>query len=75
MNNNKNSGGVSIFTVLTLIFVVLKLCGLVNWSWVWVLSPVWIGAILVVILLIINVIIVLHDDNKKNSRSTDKWKF
>lgn len=27
--------------VLTLIFVVLKVTGLISWSWSWVLSPIW----------------------------------
>ena len=26
---------------LTLIFVVLKVMGLISWSWLWVLSPIW----------------------------------
>lgn len=32
--------------VLTVVFVVLKLCGLINWSWVWVLSPFWIDILI-----------------------------
>jgi len=30
-------------TVLFLIFLVLKLTDLVDWSWVWVTSPLWIA--------------------------------
>lgn len=41
---------VGIADVLFLIFLVLKLTGLINWSWWWVTSPLWIGAILVLIL-------------------------
>ena len=33
--------------VLLVIFVVLKFTGLIDWSWWWVLSPMWIGALLV----------------------------
>ena len=29
------------FGSLTTIFIVLKLCGAIEWSWVWVLSPMW----------------------------------
>jgi hypothetical protein len=32
---------------LTIIFVVLKLTNVISWSWVWVLSPLWISAIIV----------------------------
>jgi hypothetical protein len=34
---------VGLTTVLTLIFVVLKLVGTISWSWWWVLSPLWIS--------------------------------
>lgn len=30
---------------LTLMFVFFKLTGRIDWSWWWVLSPVWIGFI------------------------------
>ena len=33
---------------LTLIFVVLKLCGVIDWGWVWVLAPIWIPLAIVV---------------------------
>ncbi len=26
--------------VLTIVFIVLKLCGVITWSWIWILSPV-----------------------------------
>ena len=28
---------------LTILFIALKLCGTITWSWLWVLSPLWIG--------------------------------
>lgn len=45
-NNNKNvrRGGLGFIGTLTLIFVVLKLAKLIAWSWLWVLSPIWISA-------------------------------
>lgn len=46
----------SLGTILGIIFIVLKLVGLIEWSWVWVLSPFWIGAIITILLLIIYVI-------------------
>ena len=54
-NNNNSSGGLGLSGVLTVIFVVLKLCGLIDWSWWWVLSPVWIsiGLFLVIILIVV----------------------
>lgn len=38
----KEGGGLGCGTVLGLIFIVLKLTGNIDWSWVWVLSPFWI---------------------------------
>ena len=42
-NNHYSSSGMSLVGVLTVIFVVLKLVGVISWSWVWVLSPLWIS--------------------------------
>lgn len=57
MSDNKTttvrSGGIGFTGVLTIVFIVLKLIGIIEWSWVWVLSPLWIGFILGVILLAI----------------------
>lgn len=54
MNDNNKSGGAGIgFTgLLTLVFIVLKLTHVIKWSWVWVLSPVWISSILAVVLVV-----------------------
>ena len=39
-------GGCGFLGLLTLIFVVAKLWGKINWSWIWVLSPLWLGLII-----------------------------
>ena len=53
--NNKTSGGIGILGVLQLIFLVLKLTGLITWSWPVVLIPLWIslGAFVLVMLFLI----------------------
>ena len=45
-----SSSGLGITGVLTIVFVVLKLVGVIAWSWWWVLSPLWITAALAVVL-------------------------
>ena len=40
--NDYSSGGVGFVGLLTLLFIALKLIGPINWSWWWVLSPLWI---------------------------------
>lgn len=38
--------GPSFATLLTLLFVTLKLTGVIAWPWIWVLAPFWIAVIL-----------------------------
>jgi hypothetical protein len=45
--------GLTFLDVLTIAFVVLKLCGVITWSWVWVLAPLWIPISLVLVILFI----------------------
>ena len=46
---------VGVTGLLTLVFITLKLCKVIDWSWVWVLSPLWItaGILLAVALLVL----------------------
>ena len=53
MNNKQASGGIGFTSLLTIVFIVLKLCGVITWSWWWVLSPLWISVILGLVLIII----------------------
>ena len=46
--------GLGFFEALTLLFVALKLTGVIAWSWLWMLSPLWLTfAVAVVIAFII----------------------
>ncbi len=42
-NTPLNSGELNFFGALQIAFIVLKLCGVVTWSWGWVLLPTWGG--------------------------------
>lgn len=59
-NNGSKSGGISFAGMLTLIFVTLKLCHVIDWSWGWVLSPIWIDLIIWVIILTVYVVMGRH---------------
>ena len=43
----------SVGTILTITFVVLKLIGIISWSWWWVFSPLWISIIINLIVLFV----------------------
>ena len=50
---DKSSGGVGFCGLLTIVFIVLKLCKVINWSWILVLAPAWIPTVIGIILLLI----------------------
>ena len=61
-NSSASSGGIGFCGLLTIVFIVLKLLGKITWSWVWVLSPLWIvWAICLIILLIWGIIKLFTD--------------
>ena len=35
--------------LLTILFIVLKLFGVINWSWLWVLTPIWIPFVILIV--------------------------
>jgi len=55
--NNSTSSSIGFTGLLTIVFIVLKLCHVIEWSWLWVLAPLWISTILGLIIVIIYVII------------------
>ena len=46
--NSKSSGGIGLSGLLFIIFLVLKLTNNIDWSWIWVASPIWIPVSLIV---------------------------
>ena len=50
-SSSSSGGGIGFGSLLLLAFIVLKLCNVINWSWWWVLSPIWIGAGIVILVL------------------------
>lgn len=47
------SKGIGLDVLLTIVFLVLKLCEVITWSWWWVFSPIWISWSIVILLIII----------------------
>lgn len=50
--NNNSSAGLGVGGVIGIVFIVLKLIGVINWSWLWVLSPFWISWALLILVII-----------------------
>ena len=48
-----HNGGLGLSSTLGIIFIVLKLCKVITWSWIWVVSPFWISLGLLIVLLIL----------------------
>jgi len=57
MSESKSkSSGIGFPALLGLAFIILKLCNVIHWSWIWVLSPFWIGMAIALAILIIYII-------------------
>ena len=50
-NNNSSSSGIGFIGLLTILFIALKLTKVISWTWVWVLSPLWISTVVSIIII------------------------
>lgn len=55
--NKQTSAGAGFCDILLIVFIVLKLCHIIDWSWWWVLAPFWIPLLIVIIVVVIMVIL------------------
>ena len=63
MNSNTGRTGLTVLDLLLVAFIVLKLCGVIDWSWGVVLFPLWIQLGIFAIGLIIALIVaIIHRD-------------
>lgn len=60
-NSNDSSGSIGFVDLLTIVFITLKLTDVIDWSWWWVLSPIWITAGLLVFLFTLAVTLSLKE--------------
>lgn len=52
-DSSSKNGGIGFVGLLTILFIALKLLGVINWSWWWVLAPIWISTVVVLVILLI----------------------
>jgi len=76
MKNSSQSatGGIGFFGLLTIVFIVLRLTGFIDWSWLWVLAPLWMPIALVLAIVIVVFTIALGIECIKASRLKRKLK-
>ena len=58
-NKSTSSSGIGFLGLLAILFIALKLTGVITWSWLWVLAPIWITFVIVVFILIIAGIVII----------------
>jgi len=56
-SSSSSSGGIGVLGLLGVVFVTLKLTGVIDWSWWWVTAPFWGGFALVAVIAIIAIAI------------------
>lgn len=55
MNKNIkiNISGGAFLTLLSIVFIILKLTGVIDWSWAWILAPIWMPLCFALVILIL----------------------
>jgi ATP/ADP translocase len=57
MSDNNTNTGIGFCGLLTIVFITLKLVDKINWSWWWVLSPIWIPITLFLFIILMAAIV------------------
>ena len=66
-----HGGGIGFFGMLGIVFITLKLMGYIEWSWLWVLAPLWIpliGALIAGLLCIVIMVVTINKRNRQLAR-------
>lgn len=58
--------GLGVPGLLGVAFVILKLCGVIHWSWLWVIAPFWIPIGIGIILVLIDGMLLAFANKDKN---------
>ena len=57
-STSRATSGIGFCGLLTIAFIVLKLVGVIDWPWIWVLAPMWISVALFVLIIVVILLIV-----------------
>lgn len=61
---DNSSRGIGFADALQIAFIVLKLCRVIDWPWIWVLTPTWVTLALVIIGFVIITAVIKRGRNK-----------
>jgi hypothetical protein len=67
-SSNRKSGGVGFCGLLAILFIGLKLGGVIAWSWLWVLSPLWITICFWLVIVGVAVVVLEIAEDAKGTR-------
>ena len=67
-STSSSAGGIGFGGMLAILFIGLKLTDHVTWSWLWVLSPLWIPAIVTIVVLGVAFLVSRRHEKKKRRR-------
>jgi hypothetical protein len=77
MSKEGGGGGIGFVGLLTVLFIGLKLTGHIDWGWWWVLSPLWITALVVVALFAFFVALAILAEavkRRRNKKEAVAWR-
>lgn len=57
MNDKIEYNGIGFFGALAILFIALKLCGVIEWSWAWVFAPLWVPLALFAVFAVVALIV------------------
>lgn len=64
-DDKETTGGITFFGALTVLFIGLKLSGIIHWSWMCVLAPIWAPSAIILVVLIVTYVVMLKGGRKR----------
>lgn len=68
MATERSNNGIGLGGVLFVVFLVLKLTHVIDWSWWWITAPLWVSVVLVLLVFLIKAWIAVRRARKAQSR-------
>ncbi len=73
METERSNNGIGLVGVLFVVFLVLKLTHVIDWSWWWITAPLWVPVVITLLVLVIQGWIVVRRVRKNQSRLKQRF--